>query len=121
MKEKLPPEIEVWELLPAIRKALALSFVHDFKLNQRKTADLLHLTEPAVSQYLSEKRGKTILFNETILNEIHNSAERIKDNKSVLFKEIKRICDLIEVKKIVCTIHKGSNTAIPCDCDVCLS
>jgi predicted transcriptional regulator len=121
MKEKLPQEIEVWELLPAIRKAFALSFVHDFKLSQKNAAELLHLTEPAVSQYLTEKRGKTILFNEAILNEIHNSAERIKENKSAVFKEIKRICDLIEVKKIVCTIHKGSNTTIPCDCDVCLS
>ena len=49
MKEKLPQEIEVWDILPAIRKAFAKIFVEDFKLSQKKTAELLQLTEPAVS------------------------------------------------------------------------
>lgn len=120
MKEKLPQEIEVWDILPAIRKAFAKIFVKDFKLNQKKTAALLQLTEPAVSQYLKEKRAKNILFNDNILKEIKISAKRVLDKKTMLFKEMKRICDLIEVKKIVCKIHKDSNEEIPHDCDICL-
>ena len=121
MKEKLPQEIEVWDILPAIRKAFAKVFVEHFKLSQKKTAELLQITEPAVSQYLKDKRAKNILFNDNILDEIKKSANRILDKKSYLFKEIKRICDLLDVKKIVCRIHRESNDKIPCDCDICLT
>lgn len=121
MKEKMPQEIEVWDLLPAIRKALAQFLVHDFKLSQKKTAEALHITEPAVSQYLQEKRGKTVVFSDAILQEIKASARAIKEKTSLVYKELQRICDLNEVKKIICTLHKDSNTTIPCDCDICLT
>lgn len=120
MKEKLPQEIEVWDILPAIRKAFAKIFVDDFKLSQKRTAELLQLTEPAVSQYLKEKRAKNIMLNDAVRNEIKISAKKILDHNSLLFKEMKRICDLVEVKKIVCQIHKDTNTQIPCDCNICL-
>ena len=120
MKEKLPQEIEVWDILPAIRKAFAKVFVDEFRLTQKKTAELLQLTEPAVSQYLKEKRAKIIMLDETVLHEIKVSARKIINHKTILFKELKRICDLADVKKIVCQIHRTTNTKIPCDCDICL-
>ena len=121
MKEKLPQEIEVWNILPAIRKAFAKVFVQNFKLSQKKTAQLLQLTEPAVSQYLKEKRARNVLFNDNVLEEIKISAKKILNKKSQLFIEMKRICDLLEVKKVVCKIHKDSNNTIPVDCDICLT
>jgi len=121
MKEKLPQEIEVWNILPAIRKAFAEIFVKDFKLSQKDTAKLLRLTEPAISQYLKKKRAKNILLDDTIMREIKISAQKILNGSSLLFRELKRICDLQQVRKIVCKIHKESNENIPYDCDICLT
>lgn len=121
MKEKLPQEIEVWDVLPAIRKAFAQIFVHEHRLSQKKTAALLQLTEPAVSQYLQDKRARNLILDESIRNEIKISAKKIISNNALLFRELRRICDLDEVKKVVCHLHRCNNTKIPVDCDVCLN
>jgi len=121
MKEKLPQEIEVWDILPAIRKSFAEIFVKEFKLTQKETAKLLNLTSPAVSQYLKKKRASSVLFSDSILKEIRISAKRIFNNPNSLLKEMKRICNLLEVKKIICNIHRSTNSSIPCNCDICLN
>jgi hypothetical protein len=118
MKERLPQEIEVWELLPAIRKALSKVFVNDFKLSRKEAAKLLHITEPAISQYLREKRANKLKFGYKVGREIHISAERVLKGDP-LYKEINRISRLHEVRKQVCKIHRDSDTNIPRNCAIC--
>lgn len=50
-------EVVSEDLLPAIRSVLARQMSEEYGLNQREIAEMLDLTQPAVSQYLNKKRA----------------------------------------------------------------
>ena len=56
MSLKLRQEIEVWYVIPAIRKEIAKGLVKK-GLKQRAVARKLEITDAAVSQYFNSKRG----------------------------------------------------------------
>ncbi|MEK6820210.1 MAG: transcriptional regulator, partial [Nanoarchaeota archaeon] len=56
----LPQEIEVWYLIPAIRKELARILTKKYKLTFEKTGGILGISKAAVSQYLNKKRADKI-------------------------------------------------------------
>lgn len=99
----LPQEVEVWYVIPAIRKELTKKLIN-LGLNQKEIAKKLSITEPAVSQYLSGKRGKEIKFNTSIIKEITISARKIINNFNTN-KEIVRLTNVIR-KTCLCKIHK---------------
>ncbi len=120
MKDIMPQEIEVWDILPAIRRELAKILIRDHRLSQRETAKLLGITEPAVSQYVKSKRAKGLVFRGAVLRQIRKSAKEIVKDRQNLVEEVQRICRSLEVKKIVCEIHKHRNKTISKTCRVCL-
>lgn len=117
--EPTPQEIEVWYVLPAIRRELCKVLINKYKKSQKECADMLGLTEAAVSQYKKEKRAKDVVFNNKILNEIEKSARVINDNQKKLMNELHRLSNLINMKKIVCGIHR-EKSEIPSKCKICL-
>ncbi|HIH66091.1 MAG TPA: transcriptional regulator, partial [Nanoarchaeota archaeon] len=56
MKLLHPQELEVFYFIPAIRKELSVQMKKKGK-GQREIANLLGITEAAVSQYISSKRA----------------------------------------------------------------
>ena len=78
LKLTQPQEVEVLYLLPAIRRELAIA-MKKTGMEQKKIAELLCVTEPAVSQYFSSKRAQKIKFTKEILGKIQVSAEKIKN------------------------------------------
>lgn len=50
-------EVVSEDLLPAIRSILARQMSEEYGLNQGEIAEMLDLTQPAVSQYLNKKRA----------------------------------------------------------------
>ena len=72
MKLRMPQELEVWIVLPAIRKELAKVLVSEYHLSQRNAASAIGVTESAVSQYFKEKRGNDIVFDEDVLERINH-------------------------------------------------
>jgi hypothetical protein len=46
----MPQEIEVWYIIPAIRKELAKRLVQHHEVAQKDVAELLGVTEAAISQ-----------------------------------------------------------------------
>jgi predicted transcriptional regulator len=73
--------------------------INDFGLNQKEAAAKLGITPAAVCMYLSEKRGKSNIKDETILKEIKKSAENIiKDENIDLIEETCRLCKIIKSK-----------------------
>ena len=62
---KLPQEIEVWYVIPAIRREFAKGLIKK-GLKQREVARMLGVTDAAVSQYFSSKRGSEVRFNQRI-------------------------------------------------------
>lgn len=118
MKEYLRQEIEVWDIIPAIRRDLAKIMIEDYHLTQRDAASRLKLTEAAVSQYVSSKRAKGIAFSEKTIAEMKKSVQRIIAGADSLMPEMQRICELPEIREMVCTMHKGRSN-VPKDCRVC--
>ncbi len=53
----LPQEIEVWYIIPAIRKELARCLIQDHKITYEKTGNIMGITKSAISQYIRNKRA----------------------------------------------------------------
>ena len=67
----------------------------------------LGITPSAVCQYLSKKRGKTDIFDDTIIQEITISAERIMNNNGTdIIIETCRICRLIRKNKQFLSLYE---------------
>lgn len=99
--EKNPCEHIIWDILPSIRKEFARSLIKIYSLNQKQVAEILKLTPPAVSQYLSNKRGGIEITDKEILSEIDKSARIIFENPSKKLNiETCRICTLIKSKNL---------------------
>ena len=113
-----PQEIEVWHVLPALRKEIVASLLKLGK-TQKEIALLLSITPAAVSQYKNKKRAKSVKFNQKILEEIDVSAKNIMDNKSCLTRELQKLCGLVKKEGILCELHK-KHSNICCNCKICL-
>ncbi len=116
----MPQEIEVWYIIPAIRRELAKSMIEGFKLTQKEIAKHMNLTEAAVSQYLNSKRAKDVLFTQAVLEEIKKSAKKIIEDNRNLVPEMIKLCNLTAVKQVMCDIHKKQDINLPEDCGVCI-
>ncbi|HLC55710.1 MAG TPA: hypothetical protein VJJ23_00555, partial [Candidatus Nanoarchaeia archaeon] len=75
MKFDMPQEIEVWYIIPALRREFA-SILKEKGFPQKQIAEKLKLTESAVSQYLKLKRAKDLDFDSNIQKEIKLAVDR---------------------------------------------
>ncbi|MBI1970646.1 transcriptional regulator [Candidatus Woesearchaeota archaeon] len=105
MKQLLyPQEVEVYYILPTIRKHLAEA-LKKRGMPQARIAELLNIQAAAVSQYMSNKRGSQITLKDDIINEIHGAAQRITSTFDVL-RETQGILQKIRETGGLCDIHK---------------
>lgn len=112
----LPQEIDVWYVLPAIRKEFAKELLKQ-GLSQREVAELLSLTEATISHYKNENRAKEDLIDEQTKTEIKKSVQKIISNKNLVFSEIMRIDNLLKSTGVFCKIHK-SKSFTPQGCEL---
>jgi hypothetical protein len=117
--KNLPQEIEMWYLIPSLRKELARIFVEEYKLNQKAISTLLGITEATVSHYINEQRGQKIKFAEEEIILIKKSAENMIKKKSSYAREICSLCDKFRKSKFLCRIHRNFEKNISKDCDIC--
>jgi len=113
----LPQEVEVWYIIPAIRRDLSKHLVRDHKISYEKVGKLLGLTKAAISQYLKNKRAAKIKLHPKIDKEIIKSANKIIKNKSDSIKEIIRILKIIREKKLHCEVCGGMIDGKLHDCE----
>lgn len=112
-----PQEIEVWFILPAIRRELSI-VMKELRLDQKTIAGILGISAAAVSNYFTAKRAKTIKFNQDIKDKISVAAkEIIKDPKKVI-PEIQNLLNSTEIRRVVCDIHREHCSISP-ECEVC--
>ena len=111
-----PQEIEVWYVLPAIRRELARSMKSSGK-TQKEIAKLLGITEPAVSQYLHKKRARDLHLGKNIKAAIQKSVKKILSKKEAM-GEMQKILDQINEERVVCKMHKDRHSELK-NCEVC--
>lgn len=88
---KSPCEEIIWDVLPSIRAAIAEELVKR-GLSQKEVSKLLGITPPAVSQYVSKKRGYNIEFREDIRAAIVQLADDLIQKK--VDNPTARICEI---------------------------
>lgn len=115
----LPQEIEVWYIIPAIRKELAKLLTKKYELSYDKTGRILGISKAAVSQYLSDKRANKIKLNIETKKEVAKSAEIISKNNKVVISEMQRILKFMKENKCSCDVCKKYNKDVLdyCNCE----
>ncbi|MBT6773829.1 hypothetical protein HOA91_00515 [Candidatus Woesearchaeota archaeon] len=100
-----PQEIEVWYILPAIRKKISLKLAEN--LPQKDVATIMGVTPAAISQYKKQKRAKEEIFDQEMEKELEISVKNILKDNNNLGDEIIRLNNLMKKKGIVCKIYKN--------------
>lgn len=90
---EVPCQKVVWDILPAIRAAIAVELVK-CGVSQVEAARMLEIAPSAVSQYLSGKRGYRIEFENEVKRSIEQLAADLKDKKEVNL--VRRICTICQ-------------------------
>ena len=85
-----PQEIEVWYIIPSIRREIAKE-MKKLGVSQVKISKTLGLTNAAVSQYLSKKRAKNIEFPGVINQRIKAASKRLNYDPKNITEEIQKI------------------------------
>lgn len=112
----LPQEVEVWYLIPAIRKELSIS-LHKLGLTQKRISELLNVTPSAVSQYLKDKRGKQDLKEEFVF-QIEKAAKELTEGKP-LIPIMKKLSEDAWKMGVLCELHKKYDLHLPEKCKLC--
>lgn len=125
---KPPCETVVKQVLPTIRMMLVKDLMERHEMNQVEVAKILGITQPAVSQYLSARRGNR-KTEKTLTKYVGKSIKKFSDDiASGKFKHadmIKRycvICKSMGKKEVLCVLHAESAPyLIEEGCRVCIS
>lgn len=116
-----PCEIVVWYVIPTIRSELAKELLN-LGMKQKQISEVLDITQPAVSQYISDKRGHGIKFEPPVQDLIKEFAGELVDGKATQLDIIPKMCEIckkIKAEEVVCQIHKDKDN-IPLNCSVCM-
>ena len=92
----------VWDVLPAIRAAIAVELVK-CGVSQIEASKMLEIAPSAVSQYISGKRGYRIEFEGDVKLSIEHLAKDLKDgNVDNLVSRICEICKQLREEEDQC-------------------
>ncbi len=122
---RLPCEVAVKSVIPAIRSAIARELTQFYGLKQKEVAQLLGITQTAVSKYTRFYRGTVIevqRIEETnvILKETVSSLANGQMNKYELVEKLCIICGIIRDKGVMCELCSLSDPTIDnSKCRVC--
>jgi len=143
----MPQEVEVWYVLPAIRRELAKIMKtktverstedgkkKEHKITQKEIAQMLGVTEPAITQYLLKKKGRRsrgdqVEIPQKFIPELDRSADSMiesfekhastDDMFEVMTREINRIIRLMRDDGAMCDIHRQFSAHVKKDCQAC--
>ena len=121
----LPCEVAVKSVIPAIRSAIARDLTESYGLKQTEVAELLGVTQTAVSKYTSHCRGAIFeiidvegvqpILKETVFSLANGEMDRYE-----LAEKLCTICGIIRRSGLMCIICKVSDPDIDSSkCVVC--
>ncbi len=128
----MPQEIDVWYILPALRRELTRILI-DKGIPQRQIASMLGVTEPAITQYKLEQssraRGSIMTIPREFIPEIERSADimieawknRQQDTPiyRIMTREFNRLIRLLRDAGVACATHRSQCEFVDEDCDAC--
>ena len=90
---KPPCEIIVWYVIPAIRSELAKELLK-LEMKQKEVSELMDITQPAVSQYITDKRGSGICLKDNVKGMIHGFAKDLYEGNASKIDLVPRVCKI---------------------------
>ena len=118
-RQIMPQEIEVWYVLPTIRRELAKAFI-DLNLSREKVSNILGVSKASISHYLRNKRAKEVEFDGELVEKIKESAVRIAKDKELYMEEVQELVKFIRQSRRLCQIHQAKSSSTYATCTVCL-
>lgn len=121
----LPCEVAVKSLVPAIRSVIARDLTQSYGLKQKEVANLLGVTQTAVSKYTRHVRGTVLKIEEVeevqpMIEEIVVSLANRRMSKYELAAKFCVTCETIRRKGLMCKLCKRSDPTIDIkQCLVC--
>ncbi|GAF85470.1 unnamed protein product [marine sediment metagenome] len=114
----LPQEIEVWYIIPAIRKELSKQLVKKHGFSYEKTGNILGISKAAISQYLSNKRANKVKLTDEIKKQVKKTADILAKQPEKAIQEIERILKIMKEKRCSCDVCKKFNKDVikHCNC-----
>ncbi|WP_458404279.1 transcriptional regulator [Methanobrevibacter sp.] len=118
---KPPCEIVVWYVIPAIRSELAKELLN-LGMRQKDVSELMDITQPAVSQYITDKRGSGIKLNDDIREMIKEFARQLSEGEATKADLIPRTCGICKHVKTIDVIEQLDidKSQLNEDCQSCL-
>jgi len=103
----LPCEVGVKTVLPAVKAVMARSIVEKHGLNEKQTAELLGLSQSAVSRYVSKERGNLLAIENatevlTLIDQMVTHLIKEPNNKTEILKLFCQTCKAIREKGLMC-------------------
>ena len=109
---KPPCEIVVWYVIPAM----------NLGMKQKDVSELMDITQPAVSQYITDKRGSGIKLDEDVRAMIHEFARQLSEGEATKADLIPRTCTICKHVKTVDVLKQLSidKSDLGEDCQSCM-
>jgi uncharacterized protein len=101
---KMKSTLEIMaEILPSVRAEIAKELVNTHKMNQSDVSRILGVSQPAISQYVRQLRGRKAGYEGAIRQEIKGLAEKLISGKTSvdLESELFNICKAIAQGKAI--------------------
>ena len=121
----VPCEVAVKCVLPVVRAMVARELMASHGLRQVEAAKLLGVSQPAISLYYRNIRGKAIdLENdrdvERLVKQISESLVKGGSSHRDLIVMYCQVCRTIRAKGLLCELHKAFDPLIDIDkCELC--
>lgn len=116
-------ELIAIHVLPTVRAIIAKKLMSEHGYTQKRVADKMGLTQPAVSQYKSSLRGnkaQLLLNNQNVSAAISDFAKKIYSGISVEQQTLEfcALCKLMVSEGLACQMHRDIDESVSA-CTVC--
>ncbi|MCX8153784.1 MAG: hypothetical protein N3E52_05050 [Candidatus Bathyarchaeota archaeon] len=103
----LPCEIGVKTVLPAIKAAIARNFVEKHGMKEQQVAQILGLTQSAISRYTTKNRGNLITIEnipevQALIDQMINIFLHEKAQQKEILEIFCQTCKIIREKGLMC-------------------
>jgi predicted transcriptional regulator len=121
----VPCEVAVKCVLPVVRAMVAKEFMTEYRLKQTEVADMLRVSQPAISLYCRKIRGTAIDLenDEDIGKLVRNLAAALAENMLSRRDLIPKYCEIYKTKRakdLLCELHEAFDPTINIEtCELC--
>lgn len=122
---KLPCEVAVKSVVPAIRALLAIELVETHRVKQREAAEMLGITQTAISKYTHHVRGRILSIEQEdevkmLIVDTATSLASGYMNRTALAQQICTTCRLVRRKRLMCELCRRTSPEMDTDqCRLC--